>query len=57
MTQEKGKRPLPLHPIPSTLMKKCQGCARSKMSGILPSVQPTSTSSHEIADIGKAKPA
>src|SRR5712692_10266025 len=37
--QGKGKRPLPLHPIPSSnSTKKCQECARSKMSGIPPTV-------------------
>src|SRR5947209_7361654 len=38
--QGKGKRPLPLHPIPSIKWtRKCQVCARSKLSGIRPSVQ------------------
>jgi hypothetical protein len=31
-------RPLPLHPYPSTIRKKCQGCARSKMSGMCQSI-------------------
>src|SRR5215813_6904983 len=40
MMQGKGTLPLPLHPIPSNhRRRKCQGCARSKMSGMLPAVQ------------------
>src|SRR5262249_47094090 len=39
MMQGKGTLPLPLHPIPSNhRRRKCQGCARSKMSGMLPAV-------------------
>src|SRR5215472_9880680 len=42
MMQGKGTLPLPLHPIPSNhRRRKCQGCARSKMSGMLPAVHPT----------------
>jgi transposase len=34
-----GKDPLPLHPIPSKhRRKKCQGCARSKVSDMFPTV-------------------
>src|SRR3984893_12057235 len=36
MKQRKGNPPLPLHSIPKT--KICQGCARSKLSGISPAV-------------------
>ena len=37
--QGKGKLPLPLHPIPSRQRrKKCQECARSKMSGMIPAI-------------------
>src|SRR5271157_1153509 len=42
LMQGKRKDPLPLHPIPSPgcqERKKCQGCARSKMSGMSPAVQ------------------
>src|ERR1700685_4096810 len=35
-----GKASLPLHPIPTPpRIKKCQGCARSKLSGMLPAAQ------------------
>src|SRR5258708_1655471 len=35
--QRKGKFPLPLHSIPSThWTRKCQVCARSKLSGMPP---------------------
>src|SRR4029077_16776459 len=54
--QGKGKHTLPLHPIPSTQRsKKCQECARSKMSGILPAVQAerTSRGPQRIARIAK----
>src|ERR1700746_1137925 len=38
--QGKGKHPLPLHPIPSIKWtRKCQVCARSKVSGMSPAVQ------------------
>ena len=38
--QEKGRFPLLLHLFPSTLnRRKCQGCARSNMSGMSPAVQ------------------
>jgi hypothetical protein len=40
LMQGKEKRPLPLHPIPSNKRRtKCQGWARSDMSGFLPAVQ------------------
>src|SRR5260370_1585210 len=38
--QEKGMFPLPLHPFPSkNRSQKCQGCARSKVSDMSPTVQ------------------
>src|SRR5262249_52353605 len=56
MMQGKGKHPLPLHPIPSNKRRtKCQGCARSKVSGILPAVQPRSAKSPTSRVIEKAK--
>src|SRR5712691_8694105 len=39
LMQGKGTLPLPLHPIPSPRGKKnCQGCARSKLSGMPPAI-------------------
>src|SRR5208337_461906 len=42
MGQGQGRFPLPLHPFPSQpRRRKCQVCARSKLSGIPPAVQGT----------------
>src|SRR5208282_5791587 len=49
-TQGKGTHPLPLHPIPwPKRTKMCQACARSKVSGMPPAVQP-SEAQHSLGE-------
>src|SRR5579871_2125172 len=50
MRQGKRARPLPLHPIPQpNRTKKCQACARSKLSGMFPAVQSSQKSPGRVA--------